>query len=176
MKLRVIRRLTVLAITVLAMLAFASPAWAETFTVTKTADSLPGACDSDCSLREAINASNTNGQTDTIEFASTVRGTITLGLGSLSISDDTPAVDLTINGPGQDALTVSGRDAVRVFQTNGAPTINGLKISNGKVTGANGGGITNNGALTLNNSTVSGNSATDDFGGGITNSGSLTLN
>lgn len=36
----------------------ASPAQAADFTVTKTEDTNDGACDSDCSLREAIKATN----------------------------------------------------------------------------------------------------------------------
>ncbi len=45
-----------------------SPAFAATYTVTKTADTNDGTCDSDCSLREAIVAANANAGADTIEF------------------------------------------------------------------------------------------------------------
>jgi len=41
---------------------------AATFTVTKTADTNDGTCDTDCSLREAVAAANTNLGHDTIEF------------------------------------------------------------------------------------------------------------
>src|SRR3982751_5309317 len=43
---------------------------AATFTVTKTADTFDNACNADCSLREAINAANSNGPgLDTIVFS-----------------------------------------------------------------------------------------------------------
>src|SRR5688500_1225344 len=45
---------------------------AATFTVTKTTDTSDGACDVDCSLREAINAANFIESNDTIEFDSSV--------------------------------------------------------------------------------------------------------
>src|SRR5258708_38405387 len=45
-----------------------SNALASTFTVTKTADTNDGTCDSDCSLREALAAANANAGGDTIAF------------------------------------------------------------------------------------------------------------
>src|SRR5262245_10633906 len=52
------------------MFAFALPANATTFTVTKSADTSDGQCNADCSLREAIIASNSNGSgADIINFA-----------------------------------------------------------------------------------------------------------
>src|SRR5262249_28718161 len=60
--------------------------------------------------------------------------------------------------------------------------INGLTISNGHITGDNGGGILNdNSTLTIANCTVNGNaivsaSPGNNFGGGIHNSGTMTLN
>jgi CSLREA domain-containing protein len=50
-------------------------AHATTFTVTKTADTFDGLCNADCSLRDAINAANSNGSgADIINFSTT--GTI----------------------------------------------------------------------------------------------------
>src|SRR5215475_11815698 len=43
-----------------------APLGAAVFTVTKTADTADGACDSDCSLREAITEANRNRDTDVI--------------------------------------------------------------------------------------------------------------
>lgn len=43
--------------------------YADTFTVTTTADTNDGTCSEDCSLREAIQASNTNAEEDEILFA-----------------------------------------------------------------------------------------------------------
>ncbi len=46
----------------------AKPAYASTYVVTKTADTGNGACDADCSLREAIAAANAAAGADTIGF------------------------------------------------------------------------------------------------------------
>ncbi len=184
MRLAMIRRLTLTAATALAMLAFASPAWAATFTVTKTADTNDGACNSDCSLREAVGAANANaGAADTVNFAPGVGGTIPLNAasGGISIYD----VGLTINGPGAGALAVSANDATRPFgvASGAVATINGLTIKDGKTHAddTSGGGILNLGTLTLNDSSVSGNEASNfgdasNSGGGIKNNGTLTLN
>src|SRR5688500_16223937 len=59
------RKLTLGAFMILACMAAAQ---AATLTVTKTADTNDGACDADCSLREAFAAANETGLPDTIEF------------------------------------------------------------------------------------------------------------
>src|SRR5918911_10783 len=51
----------------IATLAFATPAWATTFTVTRIDDPSPDSCaQGDCSLREAVIAANSNPGSDTI--------------------------------------------------------------------------------------------------------------
>ena len=120
------------------------------FTVINLLDSGPD------SLRAAVAAANANPGADTIDFATT--GTIALTSGQLDITDS-----LTINGPGADALTVSGNDVSRVFGLAGDPTvlIADLTVANGWTTGSPGGGISMaGGTLTLDHVTVSGNSAT----------------
>ena len=182
-------RVAVLAVTVLAMLAFASPAWAATFTVDRGDDPIPvagaGACTAaaiDCSLRGAIEKSNATGQADTIKFAAGFAGspnTITLG-DALTTGNDA-ADQLTINGPGQSLLAVRQGPSVglRVFQIVGKTTINGITISGGRSPN-NAGGILNGGILTLNDTTVTDNQAlgtvanTGD-GGGIYNASATTL-
>lgn len=77
---------------------------AAIFEVTNTAD------DGDGSLREAIEAANVNPGADTIKFARGIGDVIELTSGQLTITDD-----LTIKGPGSDALAVSGGGASRVF-------------------------------------------------------------
>src|SRR5436305_11545862 len=74
----------------------------STFTVLNLLDSGPG------SLRAAVAAANANPGPDAIDFAAT--GTIALTTGQLDITDS-----LTINGPGTDALTVSGEGVRRVL-------------------------------------------------------------
>jgi hypothetical protein len=175
----------------LAMLAFASPAWAEIFEVDRNDDpDLTGstiaddctAAPNNCSLRGAIEGrSATNGAADTIVFDFVTLGTITLG-DALTVENDTPANDLTINGPGQSSINVKQSAAVRVFQIVGKTTINDITISGGRSIN-NAGGILNGGILTLNDTTVTDNQAlgtqadTGD-GGGIFNAigANLTLN
>ncbi|MGF1473126.1 MAG: CSLREA domain-containing protein [Rubrobacteraceae bacterium] len=80
----------------------AGKAWAETFVVNSLDDPGDGTCDdSECTLREAIDAANDLGGADTITF--TVTGEIELvdSEGDLDIEGD-----LTVEGPGVDQLTV----------------------------------------------------------------------
>jgi CSLREA domain-containing protein len=166
-----VARVLVLAASLVALALPAGAQGATTITVNTTADELNA--DGDCSLREAIQAANTNAATDacpagsgpdSIAFRSNVRGTIALTLGELSITET-----LTIRGPGPSKLAVSGNNSSRVFNiTAGSAQILGLRI-----TGGNGGGIANFAALTLKDSRVDHNTAT--LGGGIHTAPSSTL-
>jgi hypothetical protein len=79
------------------------------------------------SLRQAITDANDNPGADIIEFAPQVKGTIGLTSGELVIDDE-----LTINGPGQGKLTVSGRGESRVFDiVDTTVAIDKLKIADG---------------------------------------------
>lgn len=141
---------------------------ANNFTVMNLDDSGDG------SLRQAILDANANPGADSIDFQDELAGTITLTSGQLVIQDD-----LTINGPGVFAITVSGNHASRVLQVNSAvnAAISGLTITDGSVTSEEGAGIRNFGALTLTNMLLSGNSATANFatGGAILNANSATI-
>jgi hypothetical protein len=156
----------------------------------------PGA-DGGISLREAIltaNVDNTDAS-DTINFASSVRGTIQLTnaghVGQLVISGD-----LTINGPGASLLTIRGfagtaavGDGARIFRVDDGNAgtlrdvaISGLRISGGDRTlsdGSDGGGILNFENLSLMACTISDNvlsTGGTSRGGGIYSSlGSLTV-
>ena len=159
--------------------------------------------DGDCSLREAIQAANSNTAvdacqagdgliTDTVIFD--VMGTITL----------TNPITVTNSGPleidGANTITVTGGSSVRILYVdiNAGLTLNDLTFEDGfssnggainnvgKLTishsnifnnnAVNGGGIINDvgAVLTINGSTVSGNYATHE-GGGIDNKGTLTV-
>jgi len=100
--------------------------------------------------------------------------TITLSpiLGTLELSSTSTAE--SIDGPGAAVVTVSGNNAVRVFQVDSGVTaaLSGLTISGGSTSG-DGGGIWNGGTLAITNSTITGNSAAD--GGGIENTGMMTV-
>jgi CSLREA domain-containing protein len=159
---------------------FAANAEAATYTVTTTADNGPGTCNaSECTLRDAIAAANTNGTAgtpDTIDLSG-VSGTITLDStkGAIGITD--PG-GLNINGPGSGTLAVSGGGQTGIFQINagtGAPvSISGLTLTAGSST-TNGGAIDETASpLTLTNDTISGNTSTG-AGGGIYSRSALTI-
>ncbi len=132
---------TLLAATALAMVAFASPAWAATFTVDTAGDPIPvagaGACTAalnDCSLRGAIEKSNATGQADTIKFVTDFAGsqhiiTLRAPLTTGDAADD----ELTINGPGQSLLAVKQSAQLRVFQifSGSKATIKGSRSAAG---------------------------------------------
>lgn len=154
------------------------------------------AADGVVSLREAIDAANTNtavneaaagsdAETDIITFdmaalqAEVGEGNplrIILGGTQLSISDD-----LEIQGLGADTLTIDANGGSRVFyiDANAAVGIFGLKITGGYITDVydgGGGGICSAGILTITDSQISGNSAGESGGGGIYNySGMVTV-
>ena len=135
-------------------------------------------------LRAAIGAADAHTATDTINFASGLAGTLSLGSALPPISDD-----LTLTGPGVSKITVQRSSAATTdfsifdFNAGTTATISGLTIANGTgglVAGHNGsqvvvgGGILNDGTLSVNNCTITGNT-TQDGGGGIYNAGTLTL-
>lgn len=158
-----------------ALAAAAAPARAAVYTVTKTADTADGACDSDCSLREAILAANANAGSDFILLGS---GFYTLTLagagedlgatGDLDIRDDVAIVGTA------GTTIIDGRELDRVFDVQAGVHLDlrGVTVQNGKVAGP-GGGIRNAGTLELSRSVVAVNATTaGGFGGGIWSGGS----
>ncbi|MCA9970849.1 MAG: CSLREA domain-containing protein [Anaerolineales bacterium] len=168
----------VLAVVILT-LAPVKRTYAAAFVVTKTADTNDGACNADCSLREAIGAANASAGADTITFAPALNG-LPIVLTIPGDSEDGNASgdlditgDLTLNGSGETATVIDGGALDRVFHVvSGSVTINDLTVRNGR--------------------TPNGADATDDCysfpcfpevdgsdgqpGGGIWNAGTLTLN
>jgi hypothetical protein len=130
------------------------------------------------SLRAAITKAQNN---DTIVFAPKLDGqTITLTSGELVINKS-----LTIQGPGAGQLAVSGGNASRVFEVDGAQasvSLSGLTIADGNGQGGTdpyyGGAIFNGpgATLTLAACTLSGSNSGIDYGGAIDNHyGTLTV-
>ncbi|HVE58897.1 MAG TPA: CSLREA domain-containing protein, partial [Pyrinomonadaceae bacterium] len=161
------------------ILCFSLSVSATTYTVTKIADTNDGACDSDCSLREAITAANATIDNDVIEFSALFNTPQTITLSGTDLIIDNNGT-LTINGTGADKITVSGNNASRVFTNNtGAVTaLNRLRVTGGtgtsSVMSGRGGGIYNNGGtLTLNFLNITGNTAAN--GGGVNNAGTATI-
>ena len=159
-------------------------------TVDTTDDELNS--DGDCSLREAIQAANSNAAVDACTAGSGV-DTITVPAGTyiltiagagedLNATGDLDITDsVTINGAGMDAtLILAGLDLVEWVRIDRVlhilpgiiASISGVKIGPGECQGS-GGGILNSSALTLTNVTLYDN-ITMGSGGGMYNSGSNT--
>lgn len=110
-------------------------------------------------------------------------GTVTFACsGVITLNNTiTIAADTTIDGSGQD-VTISGKDAVRVFSIDSGVALNVQQLTVAGGNAAIGGGILVNEGATLiaNTTTFSGNAASGSgggvFGGAIHNRGTLTVN
>lgn len=143
---------------------------AATFTVTKTADTNDGVCNSDCSLREAVAAAASG---DTISFASLLFDTpqTIQTNGQLTINKT-----LIINGRGSNLTTVqnvapqSATSRVFFVDPTGNLTLSNLTVTGGNLPSGNfGGGILNRNLLTVIGCQISGN-----FIAGVSNGGGIT--
>lgn len=175
----------------LASVMYAPQARAAEFSVTRMDDPTPDGCaPADCSLREAVIATNAASSSDEINLPT---GTYELSIvgtdenasasGDLDIGN---AGNLTINGMGAENTIVDANGIDRVFQVGGPLVeMNGLTITGGLAAGSGGGGVRVNGgtSLTLEEVTVSDNAArnqnspTSGTGGGIfkESGGNLTI-
>src|SRR5215216_6776802 len=179
---------------VLALLAAPAVAHATTITVNSTVDGVS----SDCTLRNAITAANSNttegscpaGEAsptiDVINFNVPVPATITLGSALPDISGD-----VTINGPGMNQLTIDANSHHLVTTFSGTTiAISGLTMTNAQCSicgpgGAAGGAIHTAADLTLTDVALTNNTASADGngteavvsaeGGAIRNLGELTI-
>lgn len=148
---------------------------AQTLIVSSLDDSGTG------SLRDLMEAANTNPGPDIIEFEEGLTGIITLQSALPAIVEN-----LEILGPGADLITISGSQAHRVFLINQEVqvTLSALRIAEGRAQAADsadsgfapglGGGIRNLGSLMLIDSLVT-DCVADDGGGGIANEGELLV-
>jgi CSLREA domain-containing protein len=140
-------------------------------TVTKTADTNDGTCDSDCSLREAFAAAAASVLTDSaIVFDQNVFSaprTITLTGGELiGVINRT----LAVYGTGANLLTISGNNQSRIFAVYSSMLLSGMTLTHGNGAGASnsgtGGAVYNGaGALAIFDSVITDNTAM--FAGGI---------
>ena len=142
---------------------------AVTYRVTKTADTKDGACNADCSLREAVIAANAHAGTDTIILRAGTYNLTRLGAdedaaatGDLDITDP-----VAISGANAPTTIIDGQGADRVLHVASSATVSGVTVRNGSAPFSLGGGIVvdSNEELTLSRSTVTMNHAT--AGGGI---------
>jgi CSLREA domain-containing protein len=157
--------------------------------VTTTGDHDDGVCGgADCSLREAVARANSVPGANTIIFAHTLSGSITLTMGELDVTDSLTITGIPIG-------TISGNNASRVFKFSGGSSyLYGLTIRDGFNQMSNflgqtntGGGISNGATLSIygcsfiNNRVLGGqnvgigsNGGTGE-GGAIYNSGTLLV-
>ena len=155
------------------LLLAALPANATVYQVTKTADTFDGACDRDCSLREAISAANlpeNSGHADVVVVPAGIYRLTLPGPGE----DGNGAGDLDLNdsmilvgaGPGSTVLSGEGLD--RVLDVRSTVEIFGVTVREGRVDG-DGGGILVRPSFTsellLHRSVVVANEAEGDGGG-----------
>ncbi|HEV2852641.1 MAG TPA: CSLREA domain-containing protein [Thermoanaerobaculia bacterium] len=144
-----------------------SAAGAAVYTPTKTADSADGACDADCSLREAIVAANADPAEDVIllhagVYTLTLAGNETLGnAGDLNVRGD-----LVLIGDGVSRTVIDGGGIDRIFFVAGGSTmeIRDVTLRNGRSQGA-GGAIRNEGVLTISRSVLDANASVAGTGG-----------
>ena len=185
------RRSALLLIVALAW-TMAGSAEAATLVVTKTTDTNDGVCDSDCSLREAIDAAEPG---DTIDIPA---GTYTLNPIDKSLVVDK---DLKLVGAGAGSTVIQAAKKLldvpfRVIEVaSGAVEISGVTVRHGQtnfkgggiyieqdaslslsesvITKNNDSGVYNSGTLIVENSTIVENNS--QTGGGIGNVGDLTV-
>jgi CSLREA domain-containing protein len=145
--------------------------------------------DGDCSLREAIEAANTDTAVDACmagsghDYITLPACTYTLAIpganednnhtGDLDILDD-----LTIYGAGADTTVVDGDQLDRIVQIHPGHTaeIDDLSVTGGLVVDDDGSAIENLGTLTLNDATVRGNTlqtSGNSWGGALANSAAV---
>jgi len=127
------------AVAILSAAMFPTLLSAAEFQVTKTADTLDGACNADCSLREAVEAANANAGHDKIVIPV---GTYVLTRVSAESPEDSNQFDdldvrddTTIEGAGIDETIISGNNSFRIFHVfdsgpEGTSTITHMTLRN----------------------------------------------
>jgi hypothetical protein len=154
------------AATAAILLISAVPAWAETYPVTRTDDPAPGAClPTDCSLREALNASNASTAVDDLVEIPAASAPYAVDLGTLAVTDA-----VVVRGAGADRVVIDGgeKDLLMSNDATGPVVLVGLTLRKGK------GAIQNNGTLTLRAVSVEKNFRSA-AGGGIQSNGPLQI-
>ncbi|MBV9311405.1 MAG: CSLREA domain-containing protein, partial [Solirubrobacterales bacterium] len=164
----------VIVLAVLGALVWCATASAATFNVTKTVDTSDGSCaPTNCSLRDAVNASNATAGPNTITLHA---GSYRLSLGELALTQS-----VTISGLSPAQTTIDAGGLSRIFDiSSGGPNlaIEGMTLTRGNAPN-DGGAIFNNssGSVTVANSAFTNNSAGGGtgFGGAIDSSSTLPI-
>jgi CSLREA domain-containing protein len=170
-----------LASTLLLALALPAAVQAAVYTPTKGTDTNDGACDADCSLREAIVAANQHPGEDAVLLHA---GTYTLSAPGPATGNLEIQGNLVLIGDGAERAIIDGGGVDGIFYIPDGVTvqIQDVTLRNGRSPGA-GGAIRNSGDLTLLRTILTGNAsvagaAGAGLGGAIVTDGhdaSLTL-
>jgi len=163
----------------LCLLLFSTAADADTYIVTKAADSNDGACNEDCSLREAIAAANARPGLDLIRLKHTFYR-LTAGVTGPGDSDLFINDEVVIRGlPGRSTIDANGTN--RHFEIDAGAKVELADLTlRGGIAEGRGGAIYNAGDLALRRVWVIGNHVIADDagvvdGGGIWSGGTLRL-
>ncbi|MFC4821925.1 choice-of-anchor Q domain-containing protein [Dokdonella ginsengisoli] len=165
-------------------------AHAATSAATRIGSTLSVTTCSESALRDAVEGAS-NG--DTIDLSALSSCTITLTAGEIAIAVD----NLTVQGPADTSLTLSGNHASRVFHHtgHGLLTLDHLAITNGNDTtprdedkytvyNGTGGAVRSDGGVTLSNSSltnssvcypVGNNQYNEGYGGGVFAEGDVSV-
>lgn len=176
-------------LSILAAVFAAGTLQADQYRVTKTAGTFDGACDADCSLREAVQAANLRRGSDTVTVPAGTYGLtrqVALDFPEDQVDEDgneTGDLDIvdTLNLVGSGGGTIiSGTLRDRVLHVLPGATLKAYQLT--ITQGASitfGGGLYNAGNATLRAVAIVGNRAASGFnrngGGGIANIGTLSL-
>ena len=158
--------------------------------VTKGSDSFDGTCDSDCSLREAVQLANQTpgphiihlvGGDYFLSLPATVNGNDILDEDNNVNGDLDVASQITILGVGQDETILDADNTDRFFEVlaNASLNLRSLTLTNG-LHSHDGGAIRNSGILKLKDVRVIGNlvrhaSGQNAFGGAVANYGDANI-
>jgi CSLREA domain-containing protein len=158
----------------------ANEVFAATFFVTKTADDPVGACDADCSLREAVIAANQSPGHDTIIVPAGIYVLSLVGAGE----DEAATGDLDLNddveivGDPDGGTVIDGLSSDRMIHLDGfTVTLVDLVLTNGRTIGdffGAGGILVESGTLTMTRCVLSSCSC-DGHGGGLFSLGLVTI-
>lgn len=161
-----------------------TPAYAATFTVTKTDDTNDGSCDADCSLREAIVAANATAGADTIILNNSTTYDLTLaGGGNLGDLDVSGVLTIQSNDPNASPAIINAvvgtlNNRILDVAANANITLRGVTLQGGRITTGGAINIGSNATVTLDRVTLTNNQATSTAtcGGAIFISAGSTLN
>lgn len=178
---RAVRRACCAAL--LSLLALSATVAADSYQTTTRFDTFDGVCDENCSLRDAVVASNANPGPDVIllQYPPQESGlhvlTITGPDENLGVTGDLDIAageELTIIGAGANPTVIDGFGSFgndRVFDVHGSLTLVDVIVRNGAPFGS-GGAIRNSGRLTLIRCEITGSQTRGfGFGGGIYSDG-----